>query len=506
VEVRVTGEDRVLVRMKGISKRFPGVQALNKVDFELREGEVHVLLGENGAGKSTLVKILSGAYRKDEGEIFVNGDRVDIENPRQAMELGIATIYQEFSLIPFLSAAENVFLGREFSTRYGLIDWRMMYKEARRFMDSVGLKVSEKRKVAQLSVAEKQLLEIAKALSLNSRVIIFDEPTATLSGEEVKHLFKIVQSLKKEGRGIIYISHRLEEIEEVGDRCTVLRDGEYIGTVDIKSVARSDLIEMVAGRTVDLSKKFIPKSPGKVVFRVKGLKTTDRKVSSVTLDVREGEILGIAGLVGSGRTEAMKGVVGAERVVEGEVILNNAPIENRYPWDALEKGIVYLSEDRKSEGLVLKMNIRHNITLSSLDAVVERGFLSTKKEQEVVSKYIKSLKIKCPNDKVKASSLSGGNQQKVLVARALACKSKILIFDEPTRGIDVAAKEEIYAILQRLAEMGHAVIMISSEVPELLRCCNRIAVMREGKVVAILDREEASSERILHYALGGVAV
>ena len=315
-----------------------------------------------------------------------------------------------------------------------------------------------------------------------------------------------MRSLKKEGRGIIYISHRLEEIEEVGDRCTVLRDGEYIGTVDVKGVKRSDLIEMIAGRTVDLSKKFIPKSPGKVVFKVNGLKTTDRKVSKVSLDVREGEILGIAGLVGSGRTEAMKGVVGAEKVIEGEIILNDTPIENRHPWDALKKGIVYLSEDRKSEGLVLKMNIRHNITLSSLDAVIERGFLSTRKEQGVASEYIKNLKIKCPNDRVKADSLSGGNQQKVLVARALACKSKVLIFDEPTRGIDVAAKEEIYAILRQLAEMGHAVIMISSEIPELLRCCNRIAVMREGEVVAVLSGNEASSERILHYALGGVAV
>jgi len=491
----------IILRMKGITKRFPGILALDNVEFELLRGEVHVLLGENGAGKSTLIKILSGAYTKDEGEIILDGRKIEIHGPKHAMELGIGTIYQEFNLVPSFSVAENIFLGREFINSCRLINWEKMYFETKKIMDLVGLKESVKKKIKHMTVAEKQLVEIAKALSLNSRILIFDEPTATLSEKEVDHLFELINELKSQGKSIIYISHRMEEIKRIGDRCTILRDGRYIDTVNVKSTSRGELIKMIAGRNVDMGEKVMTKPSDSVILEVKGL-AAEEKVINVSFDVKRGEILGVAGLVGSGRTEAMKAIVGAIKRLGGEVLLDGKPVFYKHPSQAMKDGIVYLSEDRKDEGLVLKMNVRHNISLSNLKSVCSKGILNKRKEESLASKHIKNLGIKCPSDKAKTENLSGGNQQKVIIARALASKAKVFIFDEPTRGIDVGAKEEIYHILQQLANNGCGIIMVSSELPELLRICNRIVVMHEGKVSAILENSDLSQDKILHYAMG----
>lgn len=494
--------EKTVLQMRKITKRFPGVLALNNVDFELLKGEVHILLGENGAGKSTLMKILSGAYQKDEGSLTLDGKEIEIRDPKSAMEMGIGTIYQEFNLNPFFNIAENIFLGREFRNGGGFIDWKKMHEEAGKATKLVGLKCNTRTKIKDMSVAEKQLVEIAKALSLKSRIIIFDEPTATLSEKDVDHLFELIQSLKSEGKSIVYISHRMEEIKAIGDRCTVLRDGNYIDTVDVKETSRDELIKMVAGRTIDMSKKSLVTPGNEIVFEVKDLKA-EEKVKNVSFDLKKGEILGFAGLVGSGRTETMKSIVGAIKKLGGKVSLEGKDIHFSTPWDALEKGVVYLSEDRKDEGLVLKMNVRHNITLSNLKKVCKHGLLNENLEKELSSKYVKELKVKCPSDKALSENLSGGNQQKVIIGRALACNAKVFIFDEPTRGIDVGAKEEIYSILQSLAKEGYGIIMISSELPEILRISNRVVVMRDGKVSAILDNtDNLSQDQVLNYALG----
>ncbi len=493
--------EKVVLSMKGISKHFPGVMALDNVDFELREGEVHVLLGENGAGKSTLMKILSGAYTKESGQIFLDGNEVEIRDPKHAIELGIGTIYQEFNLVPFFTAAENIFLGREFKTVAGTINWRKMFEQARDAIKLVGLKAGPRKRIKNMTVAEKQLVEIAKALSLNSRILIFDEPTATLSEKDVEHLFDLIRNLKAQGRSIVYISHRMEEIRSIGDRCTVLRDGKYIDTVNIRDTTRNDLIKMVAGRVIDVNKKNLVNPVDEIILDVSNLEA-EEKVKSASFTLRKGEILGFAGLVGSGRTEVMKTLVGEMRRKNGQVLLEGNPVNFKHPCEALKKGVVYLSEDRKDEGLVLKMNVRHNISLGNLKSVSSRGFLNRSKDRKLACRYIENLKIKCPGDQGKAENLSGGNQQKVVIGRALACSARLFIFDEPTRGIDVGAKEEIYMILQQLAREGFGIIMVSSELPELLRICNRIVVMREGKVTATLENDDITQDEILNYAMG----
>lgn len=487
--------------MKGITKHFPGVLALDHVDFELREGEVHVLLGENGAGKSTLMKILSGAYSKDSGRIFLDGEEIEIRDPKHAIELQIGTIYQEFNLVPFFSAAENIFLGREFLTVAGTIDWKKMYEEARNEIRLVGLNSNPKKKIKNMTVAEKQLVEISKALSLNSRILIFDEPTATLSEKDVKHLFQLITALKEQGKSIVYISHRMEEIRSIGDRCTVLRDGRYIDTVNIKTTTRNELIKMIAGREIDTNKKSLVNPTDELVLEVSNLKANDR-VKDVSFSLYKGEILGFAGLVGSGRTEIMKTIIGSMKKTGGEILLDGKPVHFKHPCEALKRGIVYLSEDRKDEGLVLKMNVRHNVSLSNLDSICNKGFMSEAKDRKLACKYVEDLQIKCPGDRERSENLSGGNQQKVVIARALACSARVFIFDEPTRGIDVGAKEEIYCILQNLAREGFAIIMVSSELPELLRICNRIVVMREGRASAILENTNITQDEILNYAMG----
>ncbi|HPE69445.1 MAG TPA: sugar ABC transporter ATP-binding protein [Thermotogota bacterium] len=490
-----------VLRMEGICKEFPGVRALDNVNFDLLEGEVHVLLGENGAGKSTLMKILSGAYSLDSGTILLDGKQVHIKDPAHAMELGIGTIYQEFNLVPFFSAAENIFLGREFKNAAGMVDWRKMFAMARKEMENVGLMANPRKRIMNMSVAEKQLVEIAKALSLRSRILVFDEPTATLSEKDVDHLFLLIDQLKKQGKSIVYISHRMEEIKRVGDRCTVLRDGKYIDTVNVKDSTRDELIKMVAGRSVDVTRKTLGNPCEDVVLDVKGLRAVE-KVHDVSFQLRRGEILGFAGLVGSGRTETMKTLVGEIPRVAGEVLLEGKKVFFKHPARALKNGLVYLSEDRKDEGLVLKMNVRHNVSLGNLKEICRRGLLSFNRERVLARKQVEALRIKCPGDSARAENLSGGNQQKVIIGRALSCNARVFLFDEPTRGIDVGAKEEIYNILLGLAGQGYAIVMVSSELPEILRICNRVVVMREGNVTAILENSDLSQDTILHYAMG----
>ncbi len=494
-------EEKYILEMKNITKRFPGVLALDKINFNLKPGEVHVLLGENGAGKSTLIKILSGAYIKDEGEIIFDSKVTEIRNPKHAMELGVGVIYQEFNLNPYFSIAENIFLGNEFRKKSGVIDWKKTHQEAAKILEKVGLKKKTQTKVKDLSVAEMQLLEIAKALSEDTKILVFDEPTATLAQEDVDRLFDLIEKLKKQGQAIIYISHRMEEIKRIGDRCTVLRDGQYIDTVDAKKTDRDELIKLIAGRNIDENIRKIPKEPGKVILEVKNLSAKE-KVIDASFDLKEGEILGFAGLVGSGRTEVMKTIVGCIEKTGGEVKLNGQPVDFKSPVQALKKGIIYLSEDRKGEGLVLCMNVMHNITLTNLKTIIKRISLCKAMERNISQEYIGKLRIKCSSERAQAKNLSGGNQQKVVISKALGSKAKILIFDEPTRGIDVGAKDEIYDLLVDLAQNGYAIIMISSELPEVLKVSNRIAVMREGQVKTILENKDLTQEKIVNFAMG----
>ena len=490
-----------ILEMRNITKRFPGVLALDKINLNLKAGEVHVLLGENGAGKSTLIKILSGAYKKDEGEIYFNSELTEIKSPKHAMELGVGVIYQEFNLNPFFSIAENIYLGNEFMTKAGVIDWKKTHIEAAKVLEKVGLKKNTKTKVKDLTVAEMQLLEIAKALSEESEIIIFDEPTATLAQEDVDRLFGLIDKLKKQGKAIIYISHRMEEIKKIGDRCTVLRDGQYIDTVDAKTTDREELIRLIAGRKIDESIRKIPTKPCEVVMEVSSLSAKE-KVKDVSFELRKGEILGVAGLVGSGRTETMKTIVGCLEKKSGTVKLNGREIKFRSPVDALKSGVIYLSEDRKGEGLVLCMNVMHNITLTNLKSIVKGIAFSKQLEKAIAKEYIGKLRVKCSSEKVQVKNLSGGNQQKVVIAKALTSGAKIIIFDEPTRGIDVGAKDEIYDLMFELAQQGFAIIMISSELAEVLKVSNRIMVMREGEVSTVLENKDLTQEQILHYAMG----
>lgn len=493
--------EEYLLEVKNVCKSFPGVQALENVNFSLKKGEVHALIGENGAGKSTLIKILSGAYHLDSGEIYVNGQQVTIENPRKAFDLGITVIYQELNLNPFLPIYENVFLGREFRNKVGFLNCSKAIKETKILLTQCGLNVSPKTSVKDLGVAQKQLVEIAKAMSLDANIIIFDEPTSALSDTEIECLFSRIKELKKAGCGIIYVSHRLEEIFAIADRCTVLRDGEYIGTRDVKGIEIKELINMIVGRKFSESKRTETYACQESVLKVEGL---DYKniLKKIRFELKKGEILGIAGLMGSGRTELAKCIIGEFRKTHGDVYLNNTLISIRSVNEALKHGIVYLSEDRRREGLFLKHHVKTNMTISSLVNIVSKRLLSFKKEVTVCSDLKNKLMIKTPSLATLAKNLSGGNQQKVVIARWLLTKAQVFIFDEPTRGIDVGAKDEIHKIMEKLVQEGASIMMISSEIPEILKMSDRIMIMRFGNVEATLDNHNLTQEDILHYAIG----
>lgn len=488
-----------LVEMTDIDKSFPGVRALAKARFELLPGEVHALMGENGAGKSTLMKILSGVYTRDAGTVLLNGQPVEITSPRQAQDLGVGIIHQELALMRDLTAAQNIFIGRE-PRRFGILDERQLNRDAAAIFASMNLKLEPTVRVETLTIAKQQMVEIAKALSYRSRVLIMDEPTAALNDAEIAELFAIINRLKAEGVGIVYISHKMDEIKRISDRVTIMRDGEYVGTVPGADTPIETIISMMVGRTLSSDTLVIPNTAdAPIALEVKNL-NRGREIRDVSFSVRKGEILGFAGLMGAGRTEVARAIFGADRREGGDIWVHSKRVGISSPKDAVEAGIGYLSEDRKHFGLATGLDVRNNIALASLDRFTgPGGVLDEAGMQKEAVGYIRQLAIKTPSDTQEARLLSGGNQQKVVIAKWLLRDCDILIFDEPTRGIDVGAKSEIYKLLNALAAEGKAIIVISSELPEVLRLSHRIAVMCEGRLTGILPGG-ASQEEIMRLA------
>jgi ribose transport system ATP-binding protein len=490
--------------MKSVSKKFPGVLALDGVHLDVKKGEVHLLVGENGAGKSTLVKILAGAYKKDSGEIILNDRTVEHLTPKHAQELGIGIIYQEFNLIPYLSVTENIFIGREIMSDKipGKINWEKMHNSAQKILDDLHVDIPAKAIVRDLGIAQQQMVEVAKVLSLNSELIIMDEPTASLTNKEIENLFEIIRKVKQKGISIIYISHRMEEFALIGDRVTVMRDGKTIKTLNIKDTDTNELIRLMVGR--ELKEKFpkmsIPK--GEEVLRVSGY-SKKNVLNNISFHLCAGEILGVAGLVGAGRTELARAIFGLDRIESGELYVNGVKVKIRNPREAINAGIGFITEDRKSEGLVLSLDVGSNITLAGIDEFTKGIHIKLKKEKSVVKEYISKLKIKAYDSTQKAVNLSGGNQQKVVIAKWLLSKSRIFIFDEPTRGIDVGAKTEVYNLINELLKGGAAILFISSELPEILGMSDRIIVMCRGEITAELQAKEVTQEKILYFATGG---
>jgi len=489
-----------VLEMKGITKTYPGVRALDGVDLVVQKGEVHALLGENGAGKSTLVKILAGAQPMNSGEILLNGRPVDITSPQKAMELGISIIYQELILVPYMTVAENVFLGREPTALLpGFVNYAKMCDDAQNIIDGLGVTIDARAVISTLSIAQQQIVEIAKALSEKSPIIVMDEPTATLTSSEIDKLFELIRMLKATGVSIIYISHRMEEIFEIADRVTVLRDGQLVGTHDIGELDQQKIIQMMVGRDLEVAVARESSQNGDVVLEVKDLST--EFVRDVSFKVKSGEVLGISGLVGAGRTEIARAIFGVGKIDRGEIFIDGKKTAFKRPSDAIREGIGFVTEDRKSLGLVLSMTVRDNITLSNIDAVVNAGFVQQNAEKQVAQQYVDDLAIKTPGIEQLVQYLSGGNQQKVVLAKWLFRNPKVMIFDEPTRGIDVAAKAEIYNLINALAAKGTAIIMISSELAEILAMSDRILVMHEGRMTGELMREDATQEKIMHLAM-----
>jgi ribose transport system ATP-binding protein len=476
------------------------------VDLDARPAEVHVLLGENGAGKSTLIKVLSGVYPPDSGEILFEGKPVHIRSPHDAQNLGVSTIYQEFNLVPEMSVAENIFLGREplHNRRLGILDRGKLLEQARQVLSTFDIQVAPETIVKRLGVAQQQMVEIAKALSLNARVIVMDEPTAVLTAHEIDHLFKMIQDFKQRGISIIYISHRLEEVKRIGDRATILRDGAVVGSVLVASTPVDELIRMMVGR--DLKDKF-PKltvEPGEEVLRVENLR---RKgvLHGVSFTLRRGEILGVAGLVGSRRTEMARAIFGADKIDSGRILVRGRQAEISSPSQAIRARLALVPEDRKRQGILPTISVKHNITLSMIKRFARIGVLDLGSEKKAAQGYANSLRIATPNLDRWAMYLSGGNQQKAVIAKWLGVEADIFLFDEPTRGIDVGAKVEVYQLMGELVKRGAAILMISSELPEILGMSDRVIVMREGRIAGEFTRAEASQEKILSCALGGTS-
>ena len=491
--------DDVLVSMKDICKSFPGVKALDHVDFELRRGEVMALLGENGAGKSTLMKILSGVYTRDSGEIIIDGESVGDMTPKQAQAHGIAIIHQEVNMCRHLTVMENMFLGREI-VRFGVTQTGEMRKEAQRVLDMLNVNISPDTVVGTLPISKQQMVEIAKALSLDAKVLIMDEPTSALTAREIDDLFVIIRNLRKSGHGIVYISHRLEELEHIVDRVTIMRDGQYIDKMNFKDTTLDEIITMMVGREIKEKFPRVQCQKGKKIFEVKNL-NAGSLVKDINFSLYEGEIVGFAGLMGAGRTETTRAIFGVDPKTSGKIILNDKEISINSPQDAIRQGVVLVPEDRKKDGLCTKLSIRENIALPNLDLLSNKaGVISSSKEQKMVSKAIEDLKIKTPNAEINAANLSGGNQQKVVVGKWLARDSKVVIFDEPTRGIDVAAKVEIYNLMNELKQNGIAVMYVSSEMPEIMGFADRIIVMCDGRITGEVMANETTQEEILTMA------
>lgn len=490
-----------LLTMKGITKSFPGVKALQDAGFSLLPGEVHFLLGENGAGKSTLMKILSGVYTKDSGEILIHGQLVDIHSPRTAAAHGIGIIHQEMNLVPELMVWENIYLGREVTDVFGFIKAETMKKETEILLAKLGSDIAPTALVSSLSIGEQQMVEIAKALSYETKILIMDEPTAALTERETQKLFQIIRQLASDGVGIIYISHRMEELFALSNRVTVLRDGTYVGTVQTADITFDELIKMMVGRdiTTRFPKQVAPLGPE--VLRVEGVSRGELK--DISFHVRAGEIVGMAGLMGSGRTEVSRAIFGADPMDKGNVYLDGQKCNIKNPGDAIRAGIGFITEDRKHEGLVLGMSVGENMSLASLGYFCAKGFINDEKENKMITDNINQLKIRTPGASQLVKNLSGGNQQKVVIGKWLATYPKVLIMDEPTRGVDVGAKAEIYHIMNMLTAAGVGILMISSELPEILGMSDRVLVMHRGRIAAEMSIAEATQEKIMGYAAGG---
>ncbi|MCE1252014.1 MAG: sugar ABC transporter ATP-binding protein [Anaerolineae bacterium] len=500
--------DEVLVSMEGIYKTFPGVNALSDCKFELRSGEVHALVGENGAGKSTLMKVLAGVYTKDAGTIHYKGKEVDIPNPRAAQHLGISIIHQELNLMPHLTVAQNIFIGREAKSGLKFIlDEKSINQKTQDLFEMMHLKLDPRVKVADLTVAKQQMVEIAKALSYNAEVLIMDEPTAALTEAEIDELFRLTRDLRSRGVGVVHISHRLEELKQISDRITVMRDGHYINTVLTKDAHIAQIVTMMVGRTSFESSPEVPETPSTdIVLEVKNL-NRGSLIKDVSFQLKRGEILGFSGLVGAGRTEVARAIFGADSYDTGEIFIEGKKVVIKTPCDAVNHGIAYLSEDRKRYGLAVGMSVENNIILASFNKVRHFfGWVDGNKTRSIAEHFVSALSIKTPGLQQLAKNLSGGNQQKLVIGKWLARDTKVLIFDEPTRGIDVGAKSEIYRLLNDLARQGKAIIMISSELPEILRMSHRVVVMCEGQITGVLNHTEATQESIMKYATmrGGI--
>jgi len=491
-----------IVTIRDLCKSFAGVRALDKAQFDLRPGEVHALMGENGAGKSTLMKVLAGVYSKDSGEVLIDGKPADIASPRAAQALGIGIIHQELNLMNHLSAAQNIFIGREPRGRFGFfIDEEAMRAETQRIFDRMNLRLDPHTPVGELTVAKQQMVEIAKALSFDSRVLIMDEPTAALNNEEVADLFRIIGQLKSQGVAIVYISHKMDELKRIADRVTVMRDGQYIATVSMADTPMDTLIAMMVGRQLtEVENDFLDTSGNEIVLEARGI-TRGAMVRDASFVLRRGEILGFAGLMGAGRTELARAVFGADPIEAGEVFVRGKRVSIRSPEDAVSHGIGYLSEDRKHFGLATGMDVETNIALPSMKKFVSMGVFIDQAAIEAAGKrYVKQLNIKTPSVHQQVRLLSGGNQQKIVIAKWLLRDCSVLFFDEPTRGIDVGAKAEIYRLLNELAAEGKAIVIISSELPEILRVSHRVLVMCEGRITGELAGREASQEKIMQLA------
>lgn len=494
----MSGKTNIL-ELKQITKTFPGVRALNQVDLDIQDGEVHILVGENGAGKSSLVKILCGIYTPDAGELFFNQNPYKPSSPLDAIQAGIRVVYQEFNLLSYLSVAENIFFER-LPQKRGLVNYKKLYQDTEKLLSEVGLNISPKTNVELLGIAQMQLIEIAKAISNESKVLILDEPTATLTSKEINTLFQIIKRLKEKGVTIIYISHRLQEIFEIGDRITVLRNGIKVGTVSAREVDIPSIVKMMVGREMGEGYPFKEEiQPSGVIFEVKDLRYKGNK-EKISFSLRRGELLGVAGLIGSGRTETMRAIFGADPKESGQIFLNGREILIHAPKDAVRQGIGFLTEDRKNQGLILEMNCMANITITELAKVARAGLINFGLEKSYSENLIKDLSVKTPSSNQWVRNLSGGNQQKVVLAKWLFRNTEVLIFDEPTRGIDVGAKYEIYMLLWILAAQGKGIIIVSSDLPEIMGICHRMLIFSKGKISGVLDRRDFDQEKILSLA------
>jgi ribose transport system ATP-binding protein len=492
-----------VIEMKGISKSFSGNKVLDQVDFQLLPGEIHALMGENGAGKSTLIKILTGIYERDAGKVFIKGKEVHFKNPKEAEQFGIAVIHQELNIIPYLTVYENMFLGKELTVgRFGITKDKEMKRKTKEYLNRLGIEIDPNMEAGNLSVGQQQMIEIARAVAADTEVLIMDEPTAALTEREIEALFKVISSLKKQGVGIVYVSHRMEEIFQICDRISVLRDGQFIGTKEVAKTNFDEIVKLMVGR--QLGERFPERDTkiGQERFKVENL-TSKGSFENIRFSVHQGEIVGVAGLMGAGRSEIMQAIFGYRKMDGGKVFIDGKEMTIKSPYDAIKAGIAFVTEDRKSQGLILELSVRENLSITTLDKISKNSLISSKTEISLADEMIEKLHVKTSGREISVKSLSGGNQQKIVIGKWLGIHPKILILDEPTRGVDVGAKKEIYQLMNDLTKQGVSIIMVSSELPEILGMSDRILVIHEGKLAAELDKSEANQENIMQSATGG---